>query len=317
MAATAELILPAAADGTPEWCEQRTRGIGGTDAADLHLGKKSPFRLWREKKGLVPEEDVSPELQALFDYGHSREPELARIFTQRTGLRTRNTGTWSRKDRPWALANPDRFVGSDGLLEIKTTGAYTDAAKAWKAGQVHEKAWVQAHWYAYVTGKTVLWFIAEVDRVPHVLGPYHRDEALIEELAAETADLWDLVQRGDEPAPTAPDVPLAYPTATEGREVQVEPWDDLVTDLDRWHQLTAQKKDLDAELKDIEAAVKLRMADAEALVTTDGAVLATWKSATRKGSITEKALKAAGLDPEDYRGEPTTYRRFTPKEIAR
>lgn len=317
MTATAELLLPASADGTPEWLKQRTQGIGGTDAADLHLGHKSPFRLWREKKGLVPAEEITPEMQARFDYGHSREPELARIFTQRTGLRIRNTGTWARKDRPWALANPDRFVGPDGLLEIKTTGAYTDAAKDWRAERVNPRAWVQAHWYAYVTGRTQLWFIAEVDRVPYILGPFQRDEALVEDLAAKAGDLWDLVQRGDEPAPTAPDAPLAYPKAIEGLEAEVEPWDDIVTDLQRWHDLTAQKKELEAELKDIEGAVKLRMGDAEALVTTDGAVLATWKEVTRKGSITEKALKEAGLEPKDYRGKSSTYRRLTPKEIAR
>lgn len=314
---TARQILKAEADGTPEWLEQRTQGVGGTDMADLHLGFKSPFRLWREKKGLVPAEEVSPELQALFDYGHSREPELARIFTQRTGQRVRNTGTWARKGQEWALANPDRFVGSTGLLEIKTTGAYTDAAKDWKAGRVPAKAWVQSHWYAHVTGRRVLWFIAEVDRVPVILGPFDRDEDLIEALAAEAESLWDLVQRGTEPDPTAPDAPLAYPASVEGVTVEVEPWDDTVTDLERWHQLRAQRDEIDAEIKDIEGAVKLRMGEAEALTLPDGTVLATWKSATRKGSITEKALKEAGLDPDDYRGKASTYRRFTPKEMTR
>ena len=58
MAAIARQILRAAADGTEEWKKQRTTGFGGTDAAQLHNGKKSRFALWREKAGLAEPEHV-------------------------------------------------------------------------------------------------------------------------------------------------------------------------------------------------------------------------------------------------------------------
>lgn len=310
---TARQILKAAADGTPEWLAQRTQGIGGTDAADLFLDTKSRFSMWRDKKGLSEAKYIRPELQAQFDYGHSREPELARIFTTRTGLRTRNTGTWSRRDQPWALANPDRFVGPDGILEIKTTGAYTDAAKSWRDGTPHSKAWIQAHWYAYVTGRTVLWFIAEVDRVPHILGPYDRDEALIETLAALAAEFWGSVQGDVEPDPTARDAAVAYPLSIEGKTVTVDPWSDTRVDLERLRTLRAEAKDLEAEAEDIEDSIKLELGDAEALVDEAGRPLVTWKTATRKGSIDKKAMTAAGLDVDEYRKPSSTYRTFTVK----
>lgn len=311
----ARQILNADMDGTPEWLNQRTEGFGGTDAANLHLGHTSPFALWREKKGLAADREITPELQALFDYGHSREPELARIFKERTGLRVRNVGTLARKDRPWALANPDRFVGSDGILEIKTTGAYTDAAKDWRDGRVHSRAWVQANWYAYVTGRKVLWFIAEVDRVPYVLGPFDRDEALIADLEREADAFWALVEKGQEPAPQPVDAVVAYPVSQEGKTVEVAPWDDLVEDLARYRVLSEQAKEIEAELKDIKAAAQLALGDAEALVDADGRVLATWRSQTRKGALDTKALaEAAGLDVEDYRKPATTSRTFLVKE---
>lgn len=312
---TARQILRAAADGTPEWLAQRTDGFGGSNAAELHNGKKSRFQLWREKTGHAEPEHISPELQALFDYGHSREPELARIFTARTGLRVRNTGTWARKDHPWMLANPDRLVGSDALLEIKTTGAYTDAAKLWREGLVPPHAWVQAHWYAHVTGRTILWFIAEVDRQPIVLGPYTADQDLMDDLDLEAREFWALVETQTQPDPTAPeDMPVAYPTSIEGKTVEVDPWDETVADVERLATVQSQIKELQAEEKHLKTGIQAEMGDAEGLVSTDGTVLVTWKSQSRKGAVDTKALAtAAGLDPEDYRKPSTTSRTFLVK----
>ena len=309
---TARQILPAAADGTPEWLAQRTQGIGGTDAAHLINGTRSRFRMWREKRGLAEPEHVSPELQALFDYGHSREPELARIFATRTGQKVRNTGTWVRKDQPWAIANPDRLVGRDGILEIKTTGAYTDAAKHWRDGGVPPHAWVQAHWYAYVTGRTRLWFIAEVDRVTYIAGPYDRDEDLITRMVETVTEFWSSVEDGLEPAPEREDAALAYPTSVEGQTVEAAPW--TVDDVARLRDLKAQIAELEAEAKHLTEGIKLELGEAEAL-TADGRVLVTWRTQTRRGSVDAKALAAAaGLDVEDYRKPATTARTFLIKE---
>jgi predicted phage-related endonuclease len=314
MPAIARQILRADADGTPEWLAQRTQGFGGSNAAELHLGLTSRFQMWREKTGHAEPEQVSPQLQALFDYGHSREPELARIFTERTGLRTRNTGTWARKDHDWMLANPDRLVGSDGLLEIKTTGAYTDAADDWRHDRVNPRAWVQANWYAHVTGRTRLYFIAEVDRVPYIYGPLDRDDDLIAELEAEAIEFWGLVTAGEQPAPsTASDMPLAYPTATEGKTVEVDPWGDTALDIDRIRDLDRQIKELQGERKHLVTGIQGEMGDAEAL-NVGGRPWITWKSQTRAGTVDTKAMAKDGIDIDAYRKPSKTTRTFLVKE---
>lgn len=278
MAAIAHQILRADADGTEAWREQRTKGFGGSNAAALHNGRTSRFAMWREKVGLAEPEYISPELQALFDYGHSREPEIARMFTDRTGLRVRNTGTWARKDEPWMLANPDRLVGSHGILEIKTTGAFTDAAKEWRNGRVPADAWVQNNWYAHVTGRRVLWFAAEVDRQLIILGPYDVDQDLIDDLVVEATDLWELVTVGEQPAPTAPeDMPVAYPESSEGKVLELEPWDETVTDLERLATIRGQIKDLQSEEEYLRTSIQAEMQDAE-MITMGGEPLVTWKS---------------------------------------
>ena len=300
MAAIARQILRAAADGTEEWKLQRTEGFGGTDAANLHNGKKSRFALWREKTGHAPEEHISPELQALFDYGHSREPALAKIFTERTGWRVRNTGTWARKDAPWMLANPDRLVGSDGLLEIKTTGAYTDAAKLWREGLVPPHAWVQSHWYALVTGRRVLWFIAEVDRQPIILGPYDVDQDLMDDLELEAREFWALVE--GEAHPTAEDEEVAAPVViVDGLTKPLDPWDDTVTDLARLLDLKDQAKEITAEIKDLEASIQAEMGEAEFLTSTDGEVIYATNRIGSRSSLDQEAMKADGIDVDAYK----------------
>ena len=313
MTATARQILRADADGTPEWLQQRTKGFGGSNAADLHCGYVSRFALWREKVGLAEPEHIGSELQALFDYGHSREPEIARLFTERTGLRVRNTGTWARKDHPWMLANPDRLVGSDGILEIKTTGAYTDAARSWRDGIVPARAWVQNHWYAHVTGRTQLHFAAEVDRQLIILGPFERDEQLIEELVRDATEFWELVEAREQPAPTAPeDMPLAYPASVEGEVLEIEPWDDTAQDLQRIVELQAQIKELQDEERQLKASIQAEMGEAEHVVS-DGRVLASWKSTAGRRSLSKDALIEDGIDVEKYMRQGKASRRFTVK----
>lgn len=317
MTPIARQVLRATADGTPEWLAQRTQGIGGTNAAELVLGLKSRFALWREKRGLTEPEHVTPELQALFDYGHSREPEIRRTFARDTGQRVRNTGTWVRKDQPWAIANPDGFVGTDGVLEIKTTGPFTDAAKVWKRGRVPARAWVQAHWYAYVTGRTVLWFAAEVDRQLIILGPYDVDPDLTVDMVETVTEFWHDVEENTEPAPAPTDAVLAYPESTEGELLEVDPWSDLAADVDLLRQRRGEADELDAEIKALTDRVKLGMADAEGLVDSQQRVLATWKSVAGRRTLDKAALKADGIDPEDYMKTGKPSRRFELKGLDR
>lgn len=300
MAAIARQILPAAADGGEEWKQQRTQGFGGSNASELHNGKKSRFALWREKKGLTAPEYISPELQALFDYGHSREPELARIFRDRTGTRVRNTGTWARKDYPWMLANPDRLVGSDGILEIKTTGAYTDAAKLWREGLVPPHAWVQAHWYALVTGRRVLWFIAEVDRQPIILGPYDADQDLLDDLDLEAREFWELVT--GEKEPTADDEEVAAPVViVDGLTKPLDPWDETLTDMQRLLEVKEQLKALTAESKTLEASIQTAMGEAEFCTSPDGGVIYATNRIGSRSSLDQDAMKADGIDVDAYK----------------
>jgi predicted phage-related endonuclease len=198
------------------------------------------------------------------------------------------------------LANPDRLVGSDGLLEIKTTGAYTDAAKLWREGLVPPHAWVQAHWYAHVTGRSVLWFIAEVDRQPIVLGPYDADQDLMDDLDLEAREFWALVEGETHPVPE--DEEVAAPVViVDGLTKPLEPWDDTVTDLARLLDLKDQIKELTAEAKDLEASIQAEMGEAEFLTSTDGEVIYATNRVGSRSSLDQAAMKADGIDVDAYK----------------
>lgn len=114
-------------DGSEAWLKQRTTGIGGSDIASVCNipGRfQSPYVLWLEKAGYKQRDEISPEMQELFDWGHRLEPAIIEAFTDMTGLDVARTGSWVNKDRPYHLANPDGFVIDHfgevvGILECK------------------------------------------------------------------------------------------------------------------------------------------------------------------------------------------------------
>ena len=312
---TAKLILHADADGTDEWKQQRTKGLGGTDLADLHLGHKSVADVVRDKLGLSEPEQFDQATLDMFAHGHAMEPTLRKAAAERFGVKVRNTGTWARKDRPEFLANPDALIGSDGLLEIKTTGGYAHAAADWKAGRVPDRAWVQAHWYAVVTGRTRLFFIAEVDRAVIHLGPYDADEALMADLERLAGTVWGHVAAGSVPEKEERQAaPVAYVPPADGSDLVIEPWDDTTAVIEKLRVTKAELKRLTDEQKSLEAQIKDRMGDATTLRDIDGNQLATWTYSTRR-SLDKKALTAAGVRVTDFEKE-TNVRTFRLKEAA-
>jgi putative phage-type endonuclease len=171
---------------TPEWHEQRASGIGSSDIGVI-LGLsdwKSALTLHYEKRGLIEPAPVSPEQQDLYDYGHFMEPFIADKFAERhPGLTLAATGSWRNVERPWQLSNPDRLIGNDGVLELKTGKSKSD----WLEYGVPPKYEVQLRWqmdtfgfrYGWIAGWFAYggygeWFFEADDFIADV----HRDRAI-------------------------------------------------------------------------------------------------------------------------------------------
>lgn len=153
---TARLLLPA--DATrEEWLAVRRTGIGGSDVAAI-LGldpDRGPLKVWEEKAGYQ-----EPENERM-RWGKRLEGAIAEGFEEETGLKTvLPAGTFVHVDRPWALANPDRFAVEDGTVlgpvELKNKGEYV--ADKWEdADEAPDSPAIQAHWYRSVCGHRGSW----------------------------------------------------------------------------------------------------------------------------------------------------------------
>ncbi|HHW14817.1 MAG TPA: YqaJ viral recombinase family protein, partial [Firmicutes bacterium] len=133
------------------WLAERRRGIGGSDAAAIAgLSKwRSPMAVWLEKTGQVEPEE--PGEAAL--WGTKLEDVVARHFAEATGFKVqRCNAILQHPERPWMLANIDRYVldpaRGRGLLEVKTTNAWNHDASEDKAPDHYL---IQVHHYLAVT----------------------------------------------------------------------------------------------------------------------------------------------------------------------
>ncbi|MFZ3595121.1 YqaJ viral recombinase family protein [Streptomyces sp. BH104] len=153
-APTARLLLPADAS-RDEWEATRRAGIGGSDvAAILGLGGgkyTSPRHVYEAKHGRP--EAVTSEAAEI---GTEIEGFIARMFTKRSGIEiAMPPGTLVNLERPWMLANVDRYALDDtgqvcGPLECKNRSAYQ--LDDWEDGRVPDAPAIQCHWYMAVGG---------------------------------------------------------------------------------------------------------------------------------------------------------------------
>lgn len=145
---TAELVgnFP---NGSEEWLEARTRGIGGSDIGTIAGVNKwqSPGELWAQKTGRLP----AIEPNAAMEWGTRLEPVILDKFAEEHPEfeLLRDVGSWRSIERPWQLANPDGIamgVTQPWLVEVKTA-----KFDYWK-GDVPNNYKAQVQWYLDVLG---------------------------------------------------------------------------------------------------------------------------------------------------------------------
>lgn len=112
-------------NGSPEWHDQRAKGIGGSDVGVLcGLSKwESPYTWVAKRLGKIPSEIEPSEAM---EWGTRLEEPILDAFIEKNPQLTvhRDAGSWQHVDRPWQLANPDALyqdaAGNWGIVEVKT-----------------------------------------------------------------------------------------------------------------------------------------------------------------------------------------------------
>ena len=144
-------------NGSQEWLEERTRGIGGSDVAAIvgYSKWESAYSLWCKKTGRIQDSTTSSAME----WGNRLEDVVIDKFADEHPdfKLERNVGSWANNERPWQKANPDALyfdaTGELCLLEIKTA-QYEDDWKTSTPGRyaIPNHYFTQVQWYLQALG---------------------------------------------------------------------------------------------------------------------------------------------------------------------
>jgi putative phage-type endonuclease len=290
-----------------DWLAWRRSGIGASDIAGI-LGISpwaSPFSVWVDKLGLLPDEELDDDDPR--EFGRRAEAMLGPWFRDRTGLELADEQMWlTSKDEPWMLATPDAVVcepgggttlvdstGGDrpalGPLEIKT-----DFGKPWAEIPAHYQA--QGQWQMAVGGWDRMWFAVLHGRRFRVY-ELARDQADIDMMTSRAGAFWADHVLAQVPPPidssdaTDRTLKLLYPEA-DREAVELDAMGHLA--LLQMREFKAQGKEIEAGIKRCTSQLRAQMAGAE-VGLIDGQAAVTLRTQTRKttcehcGAVDESA----------------------------
>lgn len=144
-------------NGSPEWLEERNKGIGGSDVAAIvgYSQWESAYSLWCKKTGRIQDTTTSSAME----WGNRLESVVIDKFADNHPSYTllRDVGSWAHNVRTWQKANPDAlYIDEHGelcLLEIKTA-QYEDSWKTDTPGvyAIPNHYVTQVQWYLQTLG---------------------------------------------------------------------------------------------------------------------------------------------------------------------
>lgn len=284
-----------------QWLSWRRGGIGGSDIASI-LGISpwgSPWTVWADKCGLIPDEQVDEDDPR--EFGKRAESMIVPWFSDRTGLAVAGEQAWLTSKRlKWMRCTTDGFVvdGPDGelgvydlvdgeldftldesvlgLLQMKT-----DFASPWEEIPAHHQA--QGQWEMAVADVERLWFAVLHGRRFRTYELERNDDDIAFMIERAHQFWYDHVLTGEPPeidnhAATARVLGALYPEAVDGKAQAI---DDLADEV----RVLMNAKDLAASAKETITAVSNRikavMGDARE-GTVAGQRVLTLGSQTRK-----------------------------------
>lgn len=252
-----------------EWHEQRSKGIGGSDAGAI-LGfnpYKSAYTLWAEKTGKIDDEIPDNEAMRL---GRDLEDYVAKRFCEATGKKVKRSNfSYQSEEHPFMLANVDRLVvGEKAGLECKTTNMLTRTN--YEAGDIPPSYYAQCQHYMAVTGLEK-WYIAIlVMNKGFYWYEILRSDEEIKALIDREAEFWKCVENDVEPnidgSDSTSETILKLHPKGKGDAIDLA----LDQEAENLFKLKKQKKELDEEIKKIENRFKHDMGDAETAFTKNG-----------------------------------------------
>lgn len=290
-----------------EWLKVRESGIGSSEVGTI-LGLnpfETPYQLWRRKVGI----DAPKEQNFAMRAGHYLEDAVSLFYHDETGkdIIKASAGDWIIRSNahPYMQVSPDRtfWLGESrspeakGILECKTTQMEVDADS------------VPQHWFAQLQYQLGVAELPQGALAWLTMGrkfgyrDFEFDPEFFGYITEEVTRFWqdNIIGKQEPLLISVDDVLLRNPKHVVGKAIEAD------TELQENCRILKEVKEelsaLDTRKKELEAAIKMAMGDAEALVApADGRgkpqILATWKAA--KDSIKFNESRFAQENPDTY-----------------
>lgn len=275
-----------------QWLAVRRGGIGSSDAAAaVGLSPyKSPLALWLEKTQRKPADDLRHS-EAVF-WGSTLEAIIANVYADRTGNKVRRVNAvLQHPDHAFMLANLDRAVGSEGILEVKTAGGHS--AQFWEAG-IPEHYQCQVLHQLAVSGKAwgdVAVLIGGQDfRIYRV----ERNDDQIADLIEREATFWKMVEEDIQPeadgsVSSGNALAWLYPRDM-GETLDCTEAPELNTLFDQLVHARQEREGLEQQEALLRQRIQSSMGEASSANFTGGKV--SWKRSKDSSSVDTKRLLA-------------------------
>lgn len=279
-----------------QWLEERRHSLGGSDVgAILGLNRwRSPYSVWADKMGLLPDEPDTESMRI----GRDLEPYALSRFREASGLSTRHVNAIIRNsDYPHLHANVDSMiVGMSAGVEAKTASALN--TRLFNGNEFPGSYYAQCVTYIAVTDSK-RWYLAvlimgrefkiyQLTRIPDDPCPDWCESSVfvpqeeLDALKAQAAAFWEMVENE-----TPPPVDGTQST-TEAVDTMYSGWDDdLEIDLEPVRDEVAgliAVNDRIKALKEVAEAYKNVIKDRMRTASRGSSPLATvtWRNQTRR-----------------------------------
>jgi len=259
------------------------------------------------KQGKMDRPDLS-QVEAV-QMGHVMEPVIGRLAQQKLGLELHKIeDALTHKTEPWLKSHFDFAGTEDGrtiLVEAKNYNAGTRNKFDAEAGLMPPADMAQLIHEATVFGVEKIYLAVLFGGQEFVLIPQTITEEMKLAHVQEMAKLWGHVQAGTALPPETSDQARAlYPVSQEGLKTASQGVEQAAAILS---DIKAKIKALEAQEDQLATMLQGYLADSDTLVTVDGRVLATWKSAKASMKFDSKLFASA---------MPDIYRQFTVSSLG-
>ncbi len=290
-----------------EWLELRRKGIGGSDAAAI-VGLTpyiTPYKLWAEKTGRLPEQEDNEAMRQ----GRDLEEYVAKRFEEATGKRVKRLNKMlMHDDYDFILANTDRqVIGENAGLECKTTSIMN--LKKFKNGEYPDNYYVQCIHYMAVTGAKNWYLAVLVLNQGFYWFEIKRDEEEINALINAEVEFWnnhvvpDIAPPVDGYRPTSEAIDKVFRNAAD-YECQIIGLSNIENLLD----LQKTKIALDKEIRRLQQEIKIELGECQTGYCDKYQI--TWKKINRATVSKELIRKVYPKIDLSKVSKSTSFRKF-------